>query len=85
MSCTIINPSMVEPDNTEISIQRWLSLDQSLSVHVDADNTSFSFLSSGTLLEQVTCHSVEKRDQETRVARAGAQQFQMIAHVKSGW
>ena len=33
---------------------RWRSLDSSLSLHLDSGNTSFSFLKSGTLLEQVS-------------------------------
>ena len=33
---------------------RWRSLDSGLSLHIDSSNTSFSFLKSGTLLEQVS-------------------------------
>ena len=55
--------------------QRWRSLNQELSIIVDSDNTSFSFLKSGTLLEQVTCHAYDKESLE----------HLMVAHVKSGW
>ena len=60
--------------------QRWRSLNHELSLHIDSDNTSFSFLKSGTLLEQVTCHSVDKLE-----AIDKGNEVQMVAHVKSGW
>ena len=56
--------------------QRWRSLNNQLSIILDADNTSFSFLKSGTLLEQVACHSHLETD---------ADHVKMIAHVQSGW
>ena len=62
--------------------QRWRSLNHELSIHIDSDNTSFSFLKSGTLLEQVTCHSV---DMIEAMEMNNADEVQMVAHVKSGW
>ena len=59
--------------------QRWRSLNQELSIIVDSDNTSFSFLKSGTLLEQVTCHSTNDKSTDD------PKDVQMVAHVKSGW
>jgi len=61
--------------------QRWRSLNHELSIHIDSDNTSFSFLKSGTLLEQVTCHSV---DMIEAMEMNNADEVQMVAHVKSG-
>ena len=56
---------------------RWKSMNHNLSIHLDDGNTSFSFMKSGTMLEQVSCHSSEL-DSTFKKAR-------LIAHVKSGW
>ena len=55
---------------------RWSSLGQDLSILPDTNNQSFSFLKSGTLLEQVSCHSVDKDE-------AGS--VRLVGHVQAGW
>jgi hypothetical protein len=67
-SCTL--PSFL------IQNRRWKSMNHNLSIHLDDGNTSFSFMKSGTMLEQVSCHSSEL-DTSLKKAR-------LIAHVKSG-
>ena len=73
---------------------RWRSLDSSLSLHLDSGNTSFSFLKSGTLLEQVmgvdvACDNIthvstfQVSCHSVSSTQEGA--TQMVAHVKSGW
>ena len=56
---------------------RWKSMNHNLSLHLDDGNTSFSFMKSGTMLEQVSCHSSQI---DTSLKRA-----RLITHVKSGW
>ena len=60
--CAVSGPQCQLPAPLRIR-SRWRSLDSALSLHLDSGNTSFSFLKSGTLLEQVlgddvTCDNV---------------------------
>lgn len=53
---------------------KWRSLDRSLSLHLDPSLTSFSFLTQGTTLEQVSCHSLKEEGDEAS----------LVVHVKQG-
>jgi len=55
---------------------RWKSMNQNLSLHLDDDFKSFSFMKSGTILEQAVCHSSE--------IDSSRKKAQVIAHVKTG-
>ena len=69
------SPQCLVPDMMTVH-QRWRSISQDLSIIIDDNKESFSFLKSGTLLEQVTCHSRQKDMEDSE---------RMVAHVKAGW
>lgn len=71
-----VKPGCSVPDMMSAS-PRWRSLSHDLSIILDKNKTSFSFLKSGTLLEQVSCHSRHEDDKFPGTVR-------MVAHVKSG-
>ena len=58
--------------------QRWRSISQDLSIIIDDNKESFSFLKSGTLLEQVTCHSLQEEEDQPETVR-------LVGHVQAGW